>query len=1189
MTADSDIRIRIFGKDADSVYRVEAQTDDGGFFQDQMQLAAAEQNDLLASESDPLQYGIRLSRILFSPNIAAAYQQALGRSKASGTGRVRIRLWISSDCADLHAYSWERLLVDHDGNSLAAACAPALPFSRYTGLGQSEAKTLKGRGGHLRLLVVVSNPTGLPQGFVRIDVRNELNELLGVLKDVDGLEVTVLPGRTTGSAEEFPDFAAQKKQWEEAGFTVEPGPLCADALKSSLREQDIVHILAHGSYSPTKRSSLLFLENGDGTLNAVLDQEIVQTLQNLSPLPSLVFLASCDGAKRATGDARAFVSLGPKLVEAGFPAVVAMQSKVPVNLAHRLTLDFYRNLFDHGAIDLALNQSRSFLFSTQEADWSIPVLFMRVPNGQLFTPDPVLAALHAMAEGSVFAERPLISELPLEAVVLTGRQLEIKGDGNPHGRMPRSWKRAVASALYRVDVATQIAEMASSSSHSFEYNLTVLIGDRGAETGAFLKRLVRETARGSLARSRQRSDGPETENGAPQMLPLYVDLAGYPSTVARGTSRLRALLLASLQPFWPADLKSPDFDDLLASDHKSFRIVLDNGDDLPSTVRDEILHAVHEFAENHPRNEYYFALDPTCWNLSDVKVTGLVAMQPLARHRVDCFLRQQTGPLQRPMSQLATALGATGLYDLAARPWLLLHMADQALQDRLPQGRAHVLGSVLDDRIQQIPVERGQQSRARESLEALAMRMQISYAEALPVHEAFETLAEVRGNREYNLEELLDRLIGEKLLEQTPEGSVRFPYAFLQSYCCARALAENKNRGVLEQVTAGLGRPKYLKWWEESLVLLSGLMDYGERVRLVERIAYGSTLTEGDHLFLAAHCLHESGLAGKETAVAQQILDALMFRADSGNESRIPRRVLAVRALGDFAPPEALPYLWRIARQKARTAWNGEAVFEYGAVRQAAVRALYRMPGQWDKLEDEPFVNVLRSWRDEDVANLSTILAAQPNGGEPEKTSLSGVAAFALGDLQFNPAAREALYAAFNTNRTDRDTLWSIADALLALDPKEVAQRIIRPRADSARPEKLWSEWDHLLLYLVTQLRLPDPWALQFVESYLQDPKAITGCKGRALLALGMLNAQEWRGRLVSVALGDFATIQARNDDSEAPYLRQKALEALAEIGSMRELEDLRKGRPTAGWTPQLNRVFYETSESISSRESELS
>ena len=112
-------------------------------------------------------------------------------------------------------------------------------------------------------------------------------------------------------------------------------------------------------------------------------------LSNLTPLPQLVFLAACESATRADDDPHPFIGLGPKLVQAGFPAVVAMQAKVPVEMATKLTANFYRSVLMNGEVDVALNESRAFLLSRKHADWAIPVLFTRLHTGRAFTADPV--------------------------------------------------------------------------------------------------------------------------------------------------------------------------------------------------------------------------------------------------------------------------------------------------------------------------------------------------------------------------------------------------------------------------------------------------------------------------------------------------------------------------------------------------------------------------------------------------------------------------------------------------------------------------------------------------------------------------------------------------------------------------------------------------------------------------------
>jgi hypothetical protein len=111
------------------------------------------------------------------------------------------------------------------------------------------------------------------------------------------------------------------------------------------------------------------------------DETIVIQMGNLRPQPLLVFLAACESA-RGTGQGP-FEGLGPKLVQVGVPAVVAMRDQVEMGMARDLTKDFYSRLLDHGEVDRALNEARNLLLSSRSVDWSIPVLYMRLRDGRL--------------------------------------------------------------------------------------------------------------------------------------------------------------------------------------------------------------------------------------------------------------------------------------------------------------------------------------------------------------------------------------------------------------------------------------------------------------------------------------------------------------------------------------------------------------------------------------------------------------------------------------------------------------------------------------------------------------------------------------------------------------------------------------------------------------------------------------
>ena len=131
---------------------------------------------------------------------------------------------------------------------------------------------------------------------------------------------------------------------------------------------------------------LLLEEEDTDSYEGVSDEDIVGKLAGVEEdrMPQLVFLAACDSAKRPEDAISAFVGLGPRLVEAGVPAVVAMQDKVDMRIARDLTSSFYRELFQHGQVDRALNTARAKWFKVEEFGWAIPVLFLRLTDGRLF-------------------------------------------------------------------------------------------------------------------------------------------------------------------------------------------------------------------------------------------------------------------------------------------------------------------------------------------------------------------------------------------------------------------------------------------------------------------------------------------------------------------------------------------------------------------------------------------------------------------------------------------------------------------------------------------------------------------------------------------------------------------------------------------------------------------------------------
>ncbi len=142
--------------------------------------------------------------------------------------------------------------------------------------------------------------------------------------------------------------------------------------------------MGHGAFNKRRGQAALYLQDEVGDTEVVRDAAFIKMLARLATQtrPRLVFLAACQSAARST--ANAFLGLSPKLVQAGVPAVVAMQDFVAIKTARKLSLAFYRRLAEHGLVDCALNEARSTLLTADQPDAAVPVLFMRLKSGQLW-------------------------------------------------------------------------------------------------------------------------------------------------------------------------------------------------------------------------------------------------------------------------------------------------------------------------------------------------------------------------------------------------------------------------------------------------------------------------------------------------------------------------------------------------------------------------------------------------------------------------------------------------------------------------------------------------------------------------------------------------------------------------------------------------------------------------------------
>ncbi len=265
--------------------------------------------------------------------------------------RRRVRLWLDAAAPSLHTLPWELL---RDAGAWLAADADT-PFSRYLPVAEPWGAT---RTVPLRVLAVVSAPADIEvlYGLSLVDIEAERTLLENVFFPLEGdaLQLDIL----------------------------EP-PVTLSRLEGALQQgYDVLHYVGHGTYNARRHQTALYLQDEDGGAAPVSDRALLEMLQRKNRRPLLVTLMACQSAVRAAG---AFLGLGPRLLLTGVPAVLAMQDRVTVKSARIFSTAFYRNLVKQGVVDLAVNQARSRLLSEGRLDAGVPVLFMRLRSGRLWS------------------------------------------------------------------------------------------------------------------------------------------------------------------------------------------------------------------------------------------------------------------------------------------------------------------------------------------------------------------------------------------------------------------------------------------------------------------------------------------------------------------------------------------------------------------------------------------------------------------------------------------------------------------------------------------------------------------------------------------------------------------------------------------------------------------------------------
>jgi len=293
-------------------------------------------------------YGERLFQAVFHGDVLSRLETSLTVTAQAQEGlRIRLRF---SDVPALLNLPWEYLFDAKQRQFLALS--KETPIVRYQDLPQPIQPLFVQIP--LRILVMIAVPTDYPT----LDVETEYTKLEKALADL-----------------------IQQNQ-----ITIERvQPATLDALQRHLQkgQYHVFHFIGHGGIEPQADGTLV-LENESKRGRRVSGSDLGTILRDHRSL-RLAVLNACEGAR--SSEQGSFTSVAQSLLSHRIPAIIAMQSPIADSTAILLAEEFYRCLAQSYPVDAALTEARRAIFSRgNTSEWGIPVLYMRAPDGRIFTP-----------------------------------------------------------------------------------------------------------------------------------------------------------------------------------------------------------------------------------------------------------------------------------------------------------------------------------------------------------------------------------------------------------------------------------------------------------------------------------------------------------------------------------------------------------------------------------------------------------------------------------------------------------------------------------------------------------------------------------------------------------------------------------------------------------------------------------
>ena len=164
---------------------------------------------------------------------------------------------------------------------------------------------------------------------------------------------------------------------------LEAGTLSALQRPLRLGEYHVLHFIGHGGWDEDAQDGALAVEGVDGQARLVTGRDLGLMIRGHRSL-RLVVLNACEGARSAKDDP--FGGVAQALVRQGIPAVIAMQFEISDPAALVFSQSFYQAIADGLPVDVATLEARRAMFAEgNEVEWATPVLYLRSPDGRVFT------------------------------------------------------------------------------------------------------------------------------------------------------------------------------------------------------------------------------------------------------------------------------------------------------------------------------------------------------------------------------------------------------------------------------------------------------------------------------------------------------------------------------------------------------------------------------------------------------------------------------------------------------------------------------------------------------------------------------------------------------------------------------------------------------------------------------------